>query len=75
MSSVRPDDDRTVNWSNFDPDNLNTEYFSKSKAANPCGRFLKWKITPKNPPADKIFMVVMAMVLPWKIAKDFQNML
>ncbi len=34
---------------------------------------LKWKLTPENPPADTMFMAAMAMVLPWKIAEDFQS--
>ncbi len=28
---------------------------------------------PQKPPVDTMFMAAMAMVLPWKIVKDFQS--
>ncbi len=31
------------------------------------------KAYPQNPPADTMFTAAMAMVLPWKIAQDFQS--
>jgi hypothetical protein len=54
----------TVNRSNFDPLDPKRGIFSKSKVATPCGHFFKRKLTPDNPPADIMFMAVMAMVLP-----------
>jgi hypothetical protein len=35
--------------------------------------FWNQSLTPKNPPTDTMFMAAMAMVLPWKIAEDFQS--
>jgi hypothetical protein len=31
------------------------------------------KACPRKPPADTMFMAPMAMVLSWKIVKDFQS--
>ncbi len=45
----------------------------QSTEATPCGHLLKWRLTPGNPPADTMFIAAMAMVLPWKIAEDFQS--
>ncbi len=47
--------------------------FLQSTEATPCGHVLQWKLTPKNPRADTRFMAAMAIVLPWKIAEDFQS--
>jgi hypothetical protein len=35
--------------------------------------FLNECLPPENPPADTRFMAAMAMVLPAKIAEDFQS--
>jgi hypothetical protein len=47
--------------------------FLQSTEATPCEHLLNWKLTPKNSPADTMFMAAMAMVLPWKIVEDFQS--
>ncbi len=47
--------------------------FLQSTEATPCGQLLKWKLTPENSHADTMFMVAIAMVLPWKIVEDFQS--
>jgi hypothetical protein len=64
---------RTVRWSNFDRRDAKMGVFLRSTEATPCGHVLKWKLTPEIPPADTMFMAAMAMVLPWKIVKDYQS--
>jgi hypothetical protein len=63
----------TVRWSNFDCPDPKMGVFLQSTEATPCGRLLKWKLTPENPHADTMFMAAMAIVLPWKIVEDFQS--
>ncbi len=63
----------TVRWSNFARWDPKMGVFLQSTEATPCGPVLEWKLTPKNPPADTMFMAAMAMVLSWKIVKDFQS--
>ncbi len=63
----------TVRWSNFDRRDPKMRVFLLSTEATPCGHHLKWKLTPQNPPADTMFMDVMAMVLPGKIVEDFHS--
>ncbi len=48
-------------------------FLFQSTEATPCGHILKWKLNPKNPAADTMFMAAVAMVLPWKIPEDFQG--
>ncbi len=63
----------TVRWSNFDPLDPKMGVFLQSTEATPCGHLLKWKLTPKNPPVDTMFIAAMAMVLPRKIVEDSQS--
>ncbi len=64
---------RAVRWSNFDRQNPNMRVFLRSTEATPCGHLLKWKLTPKNPTAETMFMAAVALVLPWKIVEDLQS--
>ncbi len=65
----------TVKWSNFDRWDPKMGVFLQSTEATPCGHLQKWKLTPKNSPADTTFMAAMAMALPWKLVEDFQSFL
>jgi hypothetical protein len=70
---VRGNGEGTVRWSNFDRRDPKMWVFLQSTEATTCGHLLKWKLTPKTPPADTMFMAAMAMVLPWRIVEDFQS--
>jgi hypothetical protein len=61
-----------VRWPQFDHQDPKMGVFLKSKQASPCGHSLEWKLTPKTPSADTMFLAAMAMVHPWKIVEDLQ---